>query len=190
MAASGLLVLLAVGRPWASAVVDSLAVHGVIAVTGRQAAPVVAGLALVILAAAVLVGIGAPRVRSFALVAGAAAGAGLIGSALRVRAEPSGALAEQARARTGTTGASNTLASQDVSGWPWVVVVAGAFVVVACVAGWLSRQAWGVAGRRYERDPAAAGGPSEVRTGGDAGRVDTLDAWQALSQGDDPTLAG
>ena len=188
--AGGLLALLAMSRVWVRGAVDGVA-QGVFAVTGGDAAAAASGSALVVLAAAVLLAVSGRRVRAFALGLCILAGAGIAGSAVRVLGDPASALAEEARLRTGTTDAAQRLGLVDVTGWPWVAVAAGVLIVALGVLGCLTHRAWNTAGRRYERETTAAspGGPVAAAGGTSGTQPDALDTWQALSRGEDPTLA-
>jgi hypothetical protein len=130
------------------------------------------------------------------LVVGLLAGAGVVAAAVAVLVDPAQALVEPARLRTGATNAVDLLDVVHVTIWPAVAAVGGLVAVFAGLAGVVGGRHWAEAGRRYEREGAsaspAAGSPaSGSRASGSravvTGPVDPLDAWQALTGGDDPT---
>lgn len=187
--AGGLITLLAASRPWVGAELDSVVGAGKVEVSGRVAAPLAAGLGLVVLADAVLLAVSGRRVRTFALVVGLLAGAGIAGAAVAVLVSPAETLLEPARLRTGASNALDALVGVEATFWPVVAVVGGLVSAVGSGVGLGVARSWPEAGRRYERAPEIASGAS-AETPGSSGPVDPLDAWQALTHGSDPTLGG
>jgi uncharacterized membrane protein (TIGR02234 family) len=199
---AGLVTLLSCGRTWVRAVSDSVVGPGTVEASGRAAAPVAAGLALVLLAAAVLAAVSGRRVRGFTFAVGLAAGLGICVTASAVLTDPGAALVEPARLRTGATNAGDLLGAVHLTSWPAVAIVGGLVAVLASVAGLVLGRRWPDAGRRYERTSgpsttaATVGAPEpepRAATVGSAVQrpvVDPIDAWQALSGGVDPTDDG
>lgn len=79
----------------------------------------------------------------------------------------------------GLAGIRPLVESATTSLWPVVAIVAGAAAVVIGIGIALTASRWPQRTRRYDTVRLA---PS-----GEPGRVDRLDAWDALSDGDDPT---
>jgi uncharacterized membrane protein (TIGR02234 family) len=208
------LMLLAVSRPWVHAVVDdALAGRLDVQASGRQAAPLVAAVALVALAGAValltLRTVGRVVAGLLLVLSGAAAGA----AAVDVLRTPSDALRTVVADATGRSGDALPVAQQ--TSWPWVAVVGGVLVVLGGALAVVRARRWaGLSGRydapvgasaRARRPPGQvtdAGEPGadvpELESGrpSDAGgtqpdvegRAVDADPWDRLSRGEDPTV--
>jgi uncharacterized membrane protein (TIGR02234 family) len=186
------LMLLAVSRTWVHAVVqDPLAGRLAVDATGRQAAPVVAAVALVALAGAValltLRTVGRSVAGLLLVLSGAAATAAAVG----VVRTPSDALRSVIADATGRSGEALPVAQQ--TAWPWVAVVGGALVVLGGAVGVARARRWasaaGLSGR-YD-SPVAAGRPADeggpTVPGDQQEPADVPDTWDSLSRGEDPT---
>jgi uncharacterized membrane protein (TIGR02234 family) len=188
------LMLLGVSRPWVHAVVhDPLAGQLSVDATGRQAAPVVAAVALVALAGTVAVltlrTVGRVVAGLLLVLSGAAATA----AALDVARTPSSALRSVVADVTGRSGEALPVAQQ--TPWPWVAVVGAVVVVLAGAMAVVRARTWsseaGLSGR-YDSPVAAPRSHGDGAAGGDGGQepdvpADVPDTWDRLSRGEDPT---
>ena len=204
VAAGAALMLLAVTRTWAHAVVqDTLVGRLSVDATGRQAAPVVAAVALVALAGAVAV-LTLRTVGRFVaglllvLLAGAAAAA-----ALGVLRTPSAALQSVLTETTGRSGDALPVAQE--TSWPWVAVAGAVLVLVGGAVAVARARRWSGLSAKYDapvtvgapptRRPPRPAGPDVGEPGADVpaevgGETDTsaeADPWDRLSRGEDPT---
>jgi uncharacterized membrane protein (TIGR02234 family) len=169
---------LAATRPWVTADLPALPTAEV-AVSGRQAAPVVVALVLVAAAAVVVLVTSGRAVRLVAAVAVAAAGVGVGVAALGVLRDPAAAVRP---AVTQATGVTDGAAAGDVHAtpWPWVAALGGAVLAGAGLAGVAGARRWPAPGRRFEPPTGPHGGPAGPG-------ADTAATWDALSRGEDPT---
>jgi uncharacterized membrane protein (TIGR02234 family) len=208
VAAGAGLMLLAVSRTWVHAVADDPLV-GRLAVdaTGRQAAPVVAAVALVALAGAVAVltlrTVGRLVAGLLLAVAAGAAGA----AALGVARTPSDALRSVLSDATGRSGGAPPIAQHTV--WPWVAIAGAVLVLLGAVVAVVRARRWSGLSARYDAPLAPAGAsstrPQPAPEGTDVGergadvpdpdsatdtstRPGSADPWEQLSRGEDPTL--
>lgn len=203
-------VVLAAGRPWAGQAVSAVPGVSTVTVTGTQAAPATTAVALVTAAGAVTLAVAGRVARR--VVAGllALAGLGLIGPVVAVLRDPAWAVSPSAVAATGQTAGSAEGTAQ-VTAWPWLGLLGGALVLVGAVAALVGGRSWEASGRRFRAAGSAVGagwaapgsaGP-EAAGRGSAGsaagpgsvndavarRDHNLDAWDALSRGEDPTAS-
>jgi uncharacterized membrane protein (TIGR02234 family) len=210
VAAGAALMLVAVSRPWAHAVVqDPLAGRLSVDASGRQAAPVVAAVALVALAGAVAV-LTLRTVGRFVaglllvLLAGAA-----VAAAVDVVRTPSAALRSVVSDTTGRAGDALPVAQQ--TSWPWVAAAGAVLVLLGGAVAVVRARRWSGLSGRYDAptaagavrqtDPPAApegsdvGEPAPDVPGGvdpgeepPAGTAPVADPWDRLSRGEDPTV--
>jgi uncharacterized membrane protein (TIGR02234 family) len=207
VAAGAGLMLLAVSRTWVHAVADDPLV-GRLAVdaTGRQAAPVVAAVALVALAGAVAVltlrTLGRLVAGLLLVLAAGAAGAAAWG----VARTPSDALRSVLSDATGRSGGTLPVARHTV--WPWVAVAGAVLVLLGAVVAVARARRWSGLSAKYDAPLPPAGASSTRRQpapegtdvgerGADAPDADTAtgtstnpgpaDPWEQLSRGEDPT---
>lgn len=109
-------------------------------------------------------------------------GVGLIASGMLAVSDPVAASLAPLTAATGVDGLDSVRAlveSSSVSAWPWVAIVAGGAAVVVGIAIAATASRWPQRTRRFDSVKFTAE-PGDART-------DRLDAWDALSDGDDPT---
>jgi uncharacterized membrane protein (TIGR02234 family) len=207
-AAGAGLMLLAVSRTWVHAVADDPLV-GRLAVdaTGRQAAPVVAAVALVALAGAVAVltlrTVGRLVAGLLLVVAAGAAAAAAWG----VARTPSDALRSVLSDATGRTGGALPVARHTV--WIWVAIAGAVLVLVGAIVAVARARRWSGLSAKYDaplppagvsptgRQPAAEGTDvgergadvpepeAETDTSASPGQPDP---WEQLSRGEDPTV--
>lgn len=196
------LVVLAGGRAWVTQAVTG--VPGVTRVTtsGNQAVPAVTALALVAAAGAVAVALVGPIARRVVAVLLMLTGLGVAGLVVTVLRDPAGAVLPAVQNATGRVGSVPGGAAQ-LTAWPGLAVAGGLLIALAGGVAVFVVGRWQGSGRRFEvsgtggsrpgigagADPDAAGvpgalGPSAARQ---ARRERDLDAWDALSRGEDPT---
>ena len=175
--AAGAAALFAVTRVWASATVRTPGMPtDQVSVSGVDAAPILAGLAVVIVAAALGVVAAGGWLRQLIglLIAAVAGFAALRALTLNVGA---GALSRALKDSPPYIGGVNGDPSVNGAAWPWLAaltfaVASGLGVVVAVRGG-----AWPRMSARYEREAPVAAEP-----------IDDADLWRAQDQGQDPTL--
>jgi hypothetical protein len=162
--------------PWATGEARDVLAHGTTEVAGGTAAPGVPGLAAVCVVALLGVMTGGRVIR--AVAAGALVVASLAGAVLTVLAvaRPGDVVAAEVAHELARTTAPTATGSATV--WGWLAVLAAVVLVAASVTAAASSRSWSGLSGRYERAARPESGPrGEVRT-----------AWDALSEGTDPTL--
>jgi uncharacterized membrane protein (TIGR02234 family) len=178
--AGGGLALLGAGRPWLRVSAPRRAPFPDVALdlTGRDLAPLVAGLGLVGLAG--VVGLLATR-RWGRLAVGAvlaAAGVAIVAGALPRVAAPDGAEVRDLLTDSGRGGgvpADAVLTAATVPAWPLVAALGGLLLAAGGTAAVLRCRRWPTMSARYDK-PAPAARPADS----------TL--WDALDGGHDPTV--
>lgn len=146
-----------------------------VAVAGSQAAPAVSALAMVALAAPLAARI-APRILSYIVCTiAAAAGAGIVLTAVSVAVDPASAVVTETSRLTGTVAPAG---SYTLSGWPWAAAACGALITLAAAWTAIASRSWS-ASRKYERTVE----PHHTNSK----EIDEMDAWDSLSRGEDPT---
>ena len=189
VALGGALVVLAGGRTWlrVTPVPGTALLEQVVAVGGREAAPAAAALGLVALAGAVALVTSGAVVRRVVAVLLVLAGAGVLAVTAALLREPGGAARAAVARATGVTGSGGFTAT--ATAWPVVCGAAALLVVAGGLVGVLRAGAWGGPSRRYETAAAVPAATSAL--GEQASRRDrAYDAWDALSDGGDPTDDG
>jgi hypothetical protein len=173
--ATGAVALFAVTRAWASATVrtSGLPIDHV-TVSGVDAAPILAGLAVVIMAAALGVVAAGGRLRQLIGLL-IATGAGF--AALRaLTLDPGGpALSRVLKDSPAYVGGANPPVSG--AAWPWLTALAFGIAVALGVVVAVRGRAWPRMSARYERQAPSAAEPA-----------DEADLWRAQDEGQDPTL--
>lgn len=163
-----------------------------VAVRGTQAAPAVSALALVAAAAALALSIAGRRVRWVVAAIIPLVAVGAVASVLGAVLQPDHATETAVGDSSGLIGADT---EQVMSFWPWCAVATGLLLVLSGVWTMIVMRGWAVGGTsKYQvtrgegADGADRGSPS-LGSGHDAdlARRDGIDAWDALSEGDDPT---
>lgn len=175
--AAGAMALFAVTRVWASANIRTPGLPtDQVSVSGIDAAPILAGLAVVIVAAALgVVAAGGWLRQLIGLLIAAVAGF----AAIRALTLDAGG-ATLSRAVTDSPayiGGVDLNPSVDSAVWPWLAAVAFAIACALGVVVALRGRAWPRMSARYEREKPAATHPT-----GEA------DLWRAQDEGQDPTL--
>jgi uncharacterized membrane protein (TIGR02234 family) len=188
VALGGALVVLAAGRTWIRVrpLLDTALVDRVVDVSGREAAPATAALGLVALAGAVALVTSGAVVRRVVAALLVVAGAGTLAVTVAFLRDPGGAARAAAARATGVTGSVGFTSTGTV--WPAVCAAAALLVVAGGVVAVLRAGRWGGPSRRYE---ATSGAGAVSALGAEASRRDrAYDAWDALSDGADPTDDG
>lgn len=179
--AAGIIMLAAGRADWITGTVDGVAGPMQASAVGSDAAPGLAGLALVAMAAAVAATTSGRIARWVSILAMVGVAVGVI--ALSVRAvlsapEVLGTVAAEGSGATGTfeaTGSANA--------WPWVAVAGGVLLLVAAGGAVVGGRRWGALGGKYERPT----GDDAAQVGGARGeRVDS--DWDRVTRGDDPSV--
>lgn len=162
---------------WIRAEVTTVLETTTLEISGADAASAVSALALVALAAAIAVRFTGPKLKKVVSALMVLVGLGIAVSAVGVYRNPQAAAATDVSAATGTTAAAN---SYLVTIMPWLAVVGGLLVIACGVWAFFASSYWAV-GRKYDRAAARAQRISTVD------EVDDIDAWDSLSEGQDPT---
>lgn len=149
VAAGAGLMLLAVSRTWVHAVAnDPLAGRLAVDATGRQAAPVVAAVALVALAGAIAIltlrTVGRVVAGLLLVLAAGAAGA----AALGVARTPSDALRSVLSDATGRSGGA--LPAAQHTAWPWVAIAGAVLVLLGAAVAVVRARRWSGLSARYD----------------------------------------
>jgi uncharacterized membrane protein (TIGR02234 family) len=162
VAVGAAVMLLAVSRTWVHAVVqDALAGRLSVDANGRQAAPVVAAVALVALAGAVAVltlrTVGRFVAGLLLVLSGSAAAA----AAIAVVREPSGALRSVVSGATGRSGDALPVAQQ--TAWPWVAAAGAVLVLLGGAVAVARARRWSGLSEKYDAPVGPAVVPSTRR---------------------------
>jgi hypothetical protein len=171
-----------------------------VTVAGTSAAPGVSASALVLVAAALALGLVGRVGRWVVLAVAAASGVVATVSALGVALDPEPSARSAVADATGVT---ELTAPVDLTVAPWFAAALGVLTVLAVVWVAVGSRSWAGASTRHERATggtapaasAAAGttvpeGPSDPSGATEPASPDDLtdhDAWDALSRGEDPT---
>ena len=177
----GLVALAASRSTWITGTADSLLGPVRAEVDGTQAAPGLAAIGLVALAAAVAAVTGRRIGRIIAAVILFACGAGGVFLVIRSITSADSILGGVAATDTGALGAYEAHAT--VSIWPWLTLISALFFALAVFGIAVGGRAWSGLGGRYD----AGGGEADVS--GARGERVTSD-WDRLSAGEDPTEPG
>jgi uncharacterized membrane protein (TIGR02234 family) len=171
--AAGAVALFAVTRVWASATINTPGLPtDQVSVSGTDAAPILAGLAVVIVAGGLAIVAAGGWFRQFVglLIAAMAGFAALRALTLNASGAPLGRALRESPAYLG--GVRPDVA---VGPWPWLAALAFA---LACVLGFVvvvRGRRWARMSSRYERDAQPVDATEEA------------DIWRAQDQGQDPT---
>lgn len=178
---AGALVLATAGQTWVHATGLDGGVVQEARASGRQAAPVAAAMALVVMAAALALTTARRLGARLVGVLMALAGVVVASTAVTAALDPVATAASAVAQATGTTAPA---ADYAVTAWPWVAAVGGLLAVTMGLLALVAGGRW-TQSRRYEA-PAAV--DADTAPGASPrGTVDQMDAWDSLSRGDDPT---
>lgn len=168
-------------RTWITVLpeISSVQIPSII-VAGSDAATAVAALAVAALAGSVAAAIAGKVARWIIAVIILGSGLGIAGAALSAALDPAGAAASKVGDATGLV---NVGAVYTVSMWPWVAVVAGAWLVLCAVLLAVAGRGW-AASKKYARAESA---PVPEAGSSDDKDMDQIDGWDSLSRGEDPT---
>lgn len=179
--AAGIIMLAAGRADWITGTVDGPAGAMQASAVGSEAAPGLAGLALVAMAAAVAATTSGRIARWVSILAMVGVGVGVIALSVRAVLSAPEVLGTVAAEGSGTTGTLEATGS--ASAWPWVAVVGAVLLLVAAVGAVLGGARWGALGGKYERPT----GDEATQVGGARGeRVDS--DWDRVTRGDDPSV--
>ena len=173
-AALGALVLLAWTQPWFAIVLDG---EQSLSVTGQDAAPALSALGVAALALAGALAIAGHGVRMTLGVVELLLGAAVTAISAAALGDPVAASASTVTEATALAGADSVAAlvqSATASAWPWLAIVFGVLLVLVGGAVVITSRRWPGPTRAYDSGSAETG---------------TAGAWDALSEGDDPTVA-
>lgn len=176
------IVLLASGRAeWVTGTVDGVAGPVRAAAVGTEAAPGLAGLALVAIAAAIASTTSGRIARWICIIALVAVSGGVIALSLRAVLDAPAVLGAVSATQSGATGELEATASATT--WPWIAVVGAVLLLVAAAGAAVGSRTWGALGGKYERPT----GETAEQVGGSRGeRVDS--DWDRVTRGDDPSV--
>ncbi|XNZ01071.1 Trp biosynthesis-associated membrane protein [Micrococcus luteus] len=183
--AAGGLVLLAAGQTWVLATGLGPGAVAEVTADGSDASGVTNAMAFVVLAAALALTIARRVGRWIVGVLLVLAGTTLAVVAVSAAADPATAAASAVAEATGTTAAAASYAG---TAWPWVAAGGGALAVLAGLTALVVGRRWSHS-RRFEAPsaPTGDGGPSAADRGTADTRPDSMDAWDELTAGNDPT---
>lgn len=164
--------------PWVQASAPDLAgTAQQVSVTGSDAAPAVLALALAGLAAALATSLSSAWVRFLTgpvmVLAGVAAAVASLGAVRDPAAAARGAVVE-------ATGVSGGEIAADATAWPLIALVPASALALVGVLVLVAGRAWPVGTRYRSAAVAATADPAD----------DPAAAWDALSRGEDPSVAG
>ncbi len=182
LAVSGL-VFLAWTRDWFVLEVTAGGTSDVpVIVTGETAAPALSALGLAGLAAGAALGIAG---RGFRVVLGLLTiliGGSVVLSGVLAAFDPVGASASAVSAATGIAGresVAGVVGSVSVSIWPAVAIAVGVLLALAGLSVLLTSRRWPGPSRKYEA--------MRLQQTEEGAPLDSVDSWDELSRGDDPT---
>lgn len=190
------LALLAWTQPWVSATIES---GPVVTAAGDVAAPALPALSLAALALVAALALAGPAFRIVLGALLALLGTAITTSAALALGDPIGAASAAVTEVSGVDGDASVrsiVESAALTGWPSLALAAGILAILAGVGIALTARRWPERVRKYDavRTVAVDGTPSSERPvavdaadDGSSARSDRLDAWDALSDGRDPT---
>lgn len=173
--AAAAVLLASAGRPWVSAVLPQVPGRPEVFLSGRAAAPGAIALGVVALAGAVVVATATRAVLRVTAALLAVAGAVVAVTCVLAVADPARAVASSAARAAGVS--DPVLAAVTTTAWPLIAALAGGVLAVAGVLTWVQAPRWTTAGPTGAQDDATTEGTAPS----------TLDTWDALSRGEDPT---
>lgn len=150
-----------------------------LAVAGDVAAPALSTLALTCLVLVGALSIAGPFFRVVLGVLQVALGATMVLSGVLALGDPvaaSAASISEATGIAGATGVAGLVSSVAMTAWPWISTVASALIAVTGVAVIVTARQWPTSGQKYGRSSLVADGEHN-----------SIDDWDALSDGADPT---
>lgn len=168
---------------------------GLGAVSGHAANPALSPVAVAALVAALVLAIAGSVFRRILSALIVLLGAGIAYGGYSVLADPIAAVRGTATEHTGLVGdAVDAATIATVTIWPSVVIVTGALIAVLGLVALFVSGGWGAGDRKYASASEKANATAQTASGGrksskQAG-PDRISDWDALSDGDDPTLSG
>ncbi|TFC96982.1 MULTISPECIES: Trp biosynthesis-associated membrane protein [Cryobacterium] len=191
LAGSGL-ALLAWTQPWVNAeVAQSGSARQTIEVAGATAAPGVTALALAGMALAGALSIAGPVIRLVLGVLGVLLGSSVFLSAFLAITDPATASAGAVTDVTGIAGTESVVdavVSASLTAWPFVALLSGVVIAGAGVSVLVTARHWPGPTSRYQAVRFAPADPDDSGAADAAGQErDSIDDWDGLSRGEDPT---
>lgn len=182
--------LLTAGRPWVTGLLPDVPGSPAVFVSGRAAAPGAVALGFVILAGALVIATAGRGVLPATAAAVSVAGAVATVTALLAVRDAQLAVVSSAAEASGVS--DPVVDAVSVTAWPFVAAAAGVLGCLAAAAAVVRAASW-TAGRRFQL-PTATVPPSPPTSSPPASsppatraHEQALEAWDALSRGDDPT---
>lgn len=176
------LALLSWTQPWVEVSLDD---GRPVTAAGDVAAPALPALALAALALVAALALAGQVFRVVLGILLALLSSAIVTSAVLALGDPTGAASAAVTGLSGVDGDESVrsiVATAALTAWPFVALVAGILGCLAGIAIALTARRWPERVRRYD---AVRTAPSEDPA--TEGRTDRLDAWDALSDGRDPT---
>lgn len=170
---------------WVHATVNTTLEPLTVDVAGSDAAPAVTALGLVAGAAAVASTLAGRVLRTIVGLVVSAAGIGACLAVLAVTADPENAARGTVGAQTGAVGTGGEFT---LTVFPWLALLAAGALIVCGV--WLvlvARHAGTRSGQRYDRGALTGRKAGAADTERSWEHSDDIDAWDALTRGEDPT---
>lgn len=170
------IIFLAWTQEWFTITLDDNVALGV---DGDVGAPAVSTLALTGLVLIGALAIAGPFFRALLGVLQALLGATIVLSGVLALMDPAAASTAVITEATGVAGKEAVIAmvvSTTVSAWPWVSTISGVLLTLVGIVVLMTGRLWPGSSRKY----------SAVRTA-PAGGGDSVEDWDSLSSGDDPT---
>jgi uncharacterized membrane protein (TIGR02234 family) len=179
--ATAALTALAATRDWARASSEAAGIPVHASVTGADAAPLAAALALVALASWGVVLVLRGQARRVVATIGLLAALGVLGSVVTSFDGAQDAAIEAALAQAGTERTADVAATA-LTGWYYVTGACALLQAVCLAVAWVRSPRWPAMGSRYDAPTAGGARPS-------APTVPTSqeEMWRALDEGRDPT---
>ena len=174
-------------RPWVTGRTSDVVLSGRgLTVTGDQAAPGLVALGLVALAAGVAVLTTGRRLRQVSSALLTLAALGALALTVGVLRDPSAALS--AGSGPGAVGAASAFTPGTLTPWPWPALIAAVLTAVLGALSVPAGRGWEGLSSRFERPtPAGGAAPAGPDGPGVARDAPASSAWDALSDGRDPT---
>lgn len=159
---------------------------GIGAVSGHNANPALSPVGIAALVAALVLAIAGSVFRRVLAVLIALLGAGIAYGGFSVMNDPIAAVRGTATELTGLSGdAVDTVILASTTVWPIVVIVAGVLIAILGIVALFVSGSWGAGDRKY----ASAAEKSRKTAVKKSAGPDRISDWDALSDGEDPTLS-
>ncbi|MBC9944888.1 Trp biosynthesis-associated membrane protein [Leucobacter sp. cx-328] len=159
---------------------------GIGTVSGHNANPALSPVGVAALVAALVLAIAGSVFRRVLAVLIALLGAGIAYGGFSVLNDPIAAVRGTATELTGLSGdAVETVIVASTTVWPIVVIVAGVLIAILGIVALFVSGNWGAGDRKYASGAEKSRKPEVKKSAG----PDRISDWDALSDGEDPTLS-